>query len=428
MRILFLSPRQCRPPVSGAKLREYHLARALGRHASITHVFFAEGDEPAQASHSLPFCVESIPVPRPRRYTPVKLAKGLVGRWPLPIVNYTSREMWDSLARVMARGQFDLAHIDSIHMAAYAPLLRRCGGARVVYDWHNIESELMQRYSSSAPSWAAAWYASVTARRLEALEKRILMESFGHLVCSERERDRLRGIAPDARIAVIENGVDARAFREAASPELAWRIVFVGSMGYRPNVEGAVWFARNAWPAIHRRFPHWRLTLVGSDPAPAVIALRELGGVEVTGAVEDVRPYYREALAAIVPLRTGGGTRLKILEAMAAGTPVVSTALGAEGLAITPGVNSLLAETPEEWLAQLAALSAQGELWHRLSCSGRELARSRYDWELLGESLYKTYLDWTSTDPEPRPKGAVHRSRSGPDDRSLWSRFRASVQ
>jgi glycosyltransferase involved in cell wall biosynthesis len=226
---------------------------------------------------------------------------------------------------------------------------------------------------------------------LATLEKELLASAFGHLVCSQRERDQLHKLVPAARIAVIENGVDAAAFHPAAPGAGRKRLVFVGSMNYHANIDAAVWFTRDIWPAIHRRFPDWTLTLVGSNPAAAVMALRG-DAVEVTGTVLSVAPYYEDAFAAIVPLRSGGGTRLKILEAMAAGVPVISTTLGAEGLAVSPGENILIADREESWLGALDSLSA--ERWSAMAAAGRSLVESRYDWEALGARLFETYRDW----------------------------------
>jgi polysaccharide biosynthesis protein PslH len=395
MRILFLSPRQCWPPVSGAKLREYFLARALGRHAAVTHVSFTPpGAEPMGAA-ALPFCERVVCLPQPRPYSPGKIARGMFGRYPLPVLNYTSDAMTATLSGCVRGASFDLIHLDSIHMIGYADLLRRATGAPLVYDWHNIESEAMRRYAAQTASALRRWYAGHTAGRLESLERSILDDAFGHLVCSNRERDQLLRIAPRARIAVIENGVDCAHFAETgAPPEIRRRLVFVGQMSYHANIEAAVAFARTVWPRVRSRFAEWTLTIVGSNPAPAVTALAALPGVEVTGTVPDVRPYYHDAVAAIVPLRVGGGTRLKILEAMAAGVPVVSSALGAEGLAVFPGENILIAGSDQEWLAHLEALSDDSSLWTRLSAAGAALARERYDWEILGAALGETYREW----------------------------------
>jgi polysaccharide biosynthesis protein PslH len=137
--------------------------------------------------------------------------------------------------------------------------------------------------------------------------------------------------------------------------------------------------------------------LVGLDPTPVVRALHGSGNIEVTGTVPDVRPYYAEAVAALVPLRVGGGTRLKILEAMAAGVPVISTALGAEGLAVSPGRDLLIADRDEDWLAHLQTLVQNSGMRRELVAAGRALVCERYDWQVLGRTLYETYAEWLKT-------------------------------
>jgi polysaccharide biosynthesis protein PslH len=395
VRILFLSPRRSWPAISGAKLREYFLCRALARSGSVTLAYFEPPGDSTAPPGDLGRFRRVQGVPQPESYTPAQLVQGLFGRWPLPVVNYTSEAMKSAIARILKEDAFDLIHIESIQMAAYVPLIQRDQQIPVVYDWHNIESELMRRYSTQAASPGRKLYAAITARRLAVLERSILHTGFGHIVCSERERDQLLRLAPLSRIAVIENGVDTAGFRECAqgNPHRT-RIVFVGSMDYHANVEAAVAFVSAVWPRIHAQFPERTLSLVGSNPSPAVVALRNAGGVEVTGTVPDVRPYYRSALAAIVPLRTGGGTRLKILEAMAAGVPVVSTSLGAEGLAVSRGENILIADSDDEWLPHLSELSGHPELVSRLTSSATNLVESRYDWTVLGESLCSTYRRW----------------------------------
>jgi sugar transferase (PEP-CTERM/EpsH1 system associated) len=394
MRILFVSPRLCWPLFSGARLREYHLARALGERAEVTYASFAVPGLPAPAPADLPFFNEVHIVPLTGRYTPLKIARGLVGRWPLGVVNYTRAAMKSALAEIVARRRFDLVHLESTHLAAYVPFLQSATAAPVVFDWHNIESELLRRYSAGATSLPRKVYAAITARRTAAAESWLLRACLGHVVCSARERQHLLAVAPTARVAVVENGVDLDYFAAAGVRSERRRIVFVGSMDYHANIEAAAWFVRRVWPRVSAAFPHWRLTLVGSNPAPAVLELGETPTVEVTGTVEDVRPFYREAVAAIVPVLTGSGTRLKVLEAMAAGVPVVSSSIGAEGLEVSPDKDILIADDAEAWLTALRSLSADAALAGAIAASGRELVRSRYDWRILGERLYQTYERW----------------------------------
>jgi len=153
-----------------------------------------------------------------------------------------------------------------------------------------------------------------------------------------------------------------------------------------------LYFAREVWPLVRQRRPELRLVIVGAQPAAQVLALRK-EGITVTGTVEDVRPFYRGALVSVVPLRVGGGTRLKVLEAMAAGTPVVSTSLGAEGLAVTAGKDILIADTPEAMADAIVSLQAKSPPWQELVANGRRSVRERYDWEVVGEVLWRLHRE-----------------------------------
>jgi polysaccharide biosynthesis protein PslH len=396
MRILFVSPRQGWPFVSGAKIREYHFLRALGERCRITYAFFREPAFDAPRSQDLPFCEEIIAVPSPKAYSADRLVRGLVGRWPLPVLNYTSQGMTDVIRKSCTAEPFDAVHFDGIHMAAYAPLIRSIlPRAQQFFDWHNIESEGMRRYAELSSSPLKATYARVTAGRLEKVEKDLLQNGYGNVVCSERERAQLLGISPNARIAVVENGVDTEYFQSAPGASDRKRILFVGLMAYHANIDAALWFAREIWPRLRQQLPGRILTIVGAKPVEAVLALRSEPGIEVTGTVPEVKPFYAEAFAAIAPLRTGAGTRLKILEAMAAGVPVISTPLGAEGLEVSPGRDILLAETVEEWSRAFTQLEDPG-FRNGLITAAEQLARSRYDWKILRESLYQAYVHWLS--------------------------------
>jgi glycosyltransferase involved in cell wall biosynthesis len=318
----------------------------------------------------------------------------MAGKWPLPILNYTSKEMTAAVARL--GGDFDLVHLDSIHMMRYTEPFAR--PQRVTYNWHNIESEAMRRFAESTPSLMRRIYAKATARKLEALEREILANAFGHIVCSEREKAQLGAIAPSARVEVIENGVDCAYFAGLDKAPVRKRIVFVGKMDYHPNIEACVRFANSTWPLLRDQFKGFTLSIVGSSPAASVEALRNIPGVEVTGTVPDVRPYYRDALAAIVPLRVGGGTRLKILEAMAAGVPVISTSLGAEGLAVSPGYDILIAGPDDHgaWVRHLLDLRQSEERRQEITARAHRLVEFRYDWSSLRQSLIETYKGWMS--------------------------------
>jgi glycosyltransferase involved in cell wall biosynthesis len=400
MRVLWISPRQCFPPNSGAKLRDYHCAKALGQIAEVTYVHFLDPGANPPSPMDMPFCRAIISVKKPPTYTAWNLVRGLVGRWPLPVLNYFSQEMSTVLKNLREKVNFDIVHFDSMHMASYETPLINSGNSRVlsVYDWHNIESESMQRFSVEVKSVAKRFYANSTVPRLQKLERTLLQNAFAHTVCSKREEMELTSRVPGARVATVPNGVDT-AFFARPTVDLGWppkSIIFVGAMNYYPNVDAALWFARDVWPRVRSLFPECRLTLVGSDPVPEVLALRGTAGIEVTGTVRDVRPFYHHADIALAPLRMGGGTRLKILEAMAAGVPVISTAVGAEGLAVESERNILIADetNPESWVRATLSLGESERHRGKLIASAMQLVRDHYDWTVIGKSLCNTYLDW----------------------------------
>ena len=402
LRILYFSSRECWPANSGARLRDFYLARALARRASLTYLGFNRGgratDPPLRTRLEQLGNVDYVLVHRPGAYSIPNIVRGLAGRVPVTVWNFAASNMRAELRRLLAEHSYDLVQMEGVHLFLYVPLIRAAAShPKLVCDWHNIESELMLRYSANTTNVPKRLYAARTARMLQRLEQELLEECDAHVVCSERERQNLLQRAPAACIRVIENGVDVDSLAEPASHsalgpiERRRDLVFVGSMDYHANIDAVSYFVSGVWPQLHARQPELRFWIVGSRPAPEVLALGKHPGVNVTGTVEDVRPYYRGALAAVVPLRVGSGTRLKVLEAMAAGVPVVSTRLGIEGLDVAPGSDLLLADSPDELVAAITHLAGSDELWQRLASCSSQAVRARYDWPRLGESLFEFY-------------------------------------
>ena len=417
MRILYFSTRDCWPPRSGGRLRDFHLTRELSRRAEVTYLGFKRS--PESDIYRGPLCAEShvkaIIVPRGPGYGVTALARGLTGPLPATIVNFVSARMKWELEQILDQDDFDVVQIEGVHLFPYIDAIRAARRRpKLICDWHNIESELMRRHSErAARSMAQRWYAKRTAGLIHRLEDRLLRECDGHLVCSDREQSVLQNRAPGAVIQVISNGTDI--FQSLATaqeePAALQDIIFVGSMDYHANIDAVLHFVRCVWPQIHRARPHLRFVIVGSCPAREVLQLSSQPGVVVTGTVNDVRPYYKDASVAVVPLRVGSGTRLKVLEAMAAGVPVISTRLGAEGLDLKHEEHLMLAETPQEFLDAIFSLQSDSKRRTTLINAASEIARSRYDWRDIGESLYGFYLDRLSTSPG-NPENFVNPIRS----------------
>ena len=389
MHLLQFAPRVCWPLDTGAKLRNYNLARALSAQAQVSLLAFAEGDQSAAELDKVYERVVSIP--RTGAYSVGNVLRGSFGKTPLPLLNYTTGEMKQVLAHLLSESDFDLIQIESVHLMNYLPTVRAARSEPlVVCDWHNVESELVQQYGERERNVARRVYARKTARLMRDAEKRALTEFDAHLVVSDEDADRLHAVDSSARVFVIENGVDGSQYASEVSAAKN-RVVFVGSMDYHANIDGARSFARHAWPRLRKSKPELVCTIVGRHPSPRVRELSAIPGIEVTGRVEDVRPYYREAIAAIVPLNVGGGSRLKILEAMAAGVPVVSTVRGAEGLTVTTNENIVLVDSIEELAAAVVRIIDDQNLRQHLIEGGKKLVAEHYDWSNIGAKLFAHY-------------------------------------
>lgn len=414
-RILYFAPKECWPPSTGAQLRNFYLARELANGGErVTYLGFS--DERARAADQSDtyqfenrnpvgeWCDELITVPLDSSYTPGKLARGLIGKTPLPVLNYTTPAMKQTLVELLERKEFDIVQVESVHLAEYLPILRAAKSKpKIICDWHNVESELMQRYSEQAAGAPRRFYAQVTARRMANMEKRIMNSFDAHVTVSERDEEQLKAWAPNVPTYVIENGVNVEYYspKEGQDEVRRFRIVFIGSMDYHANTEAVTRFAETIWPRVHEKFPDLVFTVVGRNPTPEVMALNGKPGIEVTGRVRDVRPYCREALASVVPLRIGGGSRLKILEAMAADLPIVSTRLGAEGIEAQHSENILLADSDDDFTKGLLLLCENETERSRLAKAGRALVESQYDWSVLAARLRQAHEELLQNKKRP---------------------------
>ena len=398
-RILYFAPKECWPPSTGAQLRNFYLARELAAGGErMTYLGFSDEKARAEQKASYQFanrnpvgewCEDLITVPLESSYSISKLARGLIGKTPLPILNYTTPAMQQKLAQVLDEKDFDIVQIEGLHLADYLPILRAARSKpKLICDWHNVESELMARYGDQA-GLPRRVYARITAMRMASMEKRIINLFDAHVFVSERDRDQVANWSPQVPLHVIENGVNVEYYspKEGEDEARKFRAVFIGSMDYHANTEAVTRFAESVWPRVHEKHPDLVFTIVGRNPTPEVSALNGKNGIEVTGRVRDVRPYCRESLLSVVPLRIGGGSRLKILEAMAADLPIVSTRLGAEGIETRHGENILLADSDDDFTNAILRLCDDENERLKLAKAGRALVEAQYDWPVLAARL-----------------------------------------
>jgi glycosyltransferase involved in cell wall biosynthesis len=377
---------------TGARLRNFHLANAVASGSSVTFLQILQPGESVVTPPANNFeCVLSVE--KDPSYTLGKVLRGMIGPLPVTVLNYTAASVNRYLKETLEGGNFDLVQLESIHLISYLRTIRSTASKpKVLLDWHNIESELMERYARSTKNPAKRIVAIRTAKLLAKVELEALASCDAHTVVSDREKEKLITRCPSAKIKVIPNGVDTAYFQGESQTRDRTSLLFVGSMDYHANEEAVLWFFHEVWPKLSADLPQLDFVIAGRNPSAAVQAISS-ERVKVTGTVDDVRPYYQNAAAVIVPLRVGGGTRLKILEAMAAGVPVVSTRLGAEGLDVKNGKDILLADSSIEIQKALQQVFSDKSLRTRLVEAGRQLVRSNYDWAELGNKLSALYSE-----------------------------------
>ncbi len=408
-RLLFLGQTLPFPPDSGADVRSYNVLRLLAGRFEITALFFfrkALRTPPAvrSALAGLSGLADAEAFAIPQEHGRVRLAwdharSVLTGR-PYTWFTYDAADFRARLRELLRSGRFDLVHVDSLDLVAYLPLLRRLP---IVCTHHNVESELLRRRAASSASRLAAAYLRLQASKIERAEREWCPRIALNVTVSEGDRRLLAALAPTARLAVVPNGVDTSLFRPGEEPERG--AVFIGAHSWPPNRDAMEYFRDQVLPLILAQRPDFRLSWVGriADSARAGFALP---GMEPVGYVDDVRAHVAGAACYVVPLRAGGGTRLKILEAWAMGKAVVSTSLGCEGLDARDGENILVRDTPESFARAVLSVLEDGDLRRRLGSAARATARRLYDWDVIGAAMLQEYLALL-------PGGGP--GRSGPD-------------
>ena len=386
MRILWLKTDLLHPIDRGGKIRTYHMLRALKREHHVTYVALDNGRNTGKAAAlASEYCDELVRVPftEPERRSPsfwLDLVRNVFSPLPYAIGKYRSPGMRSVIEQRVAHGEVDLLVCDFLMPTQNVPDALPC---RTVLFQHNVEASIWRRHLQVQRTAVARAYFAEQFRRMERFERE-QCRRFGMVIAvSDEDALVFRSQYAIESVRAIPTGVDTEYFAPA-KPETAvpGKIVFVGAMDWMPNEDGARWFVRDVLPRIRSRVPGAQLTIVGRNPGPAVRGLAgEMAGVDVTGTVPDVRPYLAQASVVIVPLRVGGGTRLKIYEAMAMARPVVSTTIGAEGLPLTDGVHLLTADEAGAFADACIRLLEQPADAARIAAAGSAYVRESFGWD-----------------------------------------------
>jgi len=371
-RVLFLVHRMPYPPDKGDRIRSYQLLRRLAATSRVTLACLADEPWSAQAADHLRDLCEDVAIVR------LNAGRWFNGGWSLLRGQTLTEGLFQSsqLRRwITAKARhepFDgvVAFCSSMGPYLNLPALRQCP---VVVDLVDVDSEKFAQYAVAGRGWKKRIY-DCEARRLAIVERKLAERAHAVLLVTEAEAQLCRHKTGAANVYAVGNGIDLTEFdRPVSAPARACEVTFVGAMDYKPNVEGALWFAKEVWPGVRRQRPEAEFRIVGRRPVAAIQALQGVNGMTVHANVPDVRPYLWSARAALAPLHVARGVQNKVLEALACRTPVIATSAALEGLAVSRGVSALEANHPDEWISAVVGQLQQSD--HVLKDQGEQARR-----------------------------------------------------
>jgi glycosyltransferase involved in cell wall biosynthesis len=407
-RVLFLTQVLPYPLNSGAKIRAYYVLRHLAQKNDVTLVSFVrDDDQPESVIHLASFCraVHTVPMNRSALRDGRALLKSLLSGTPLVIVRDEIREMRARLQRLVQDEPFDVVHADQTSMVQYAlwatsqasNLGRQIPG--LVLDAHNALYRIPQRMARHERNPVKQALLRREARALRRYERDAYRRFDRVVFVTDVDRDALAirdsgGRVGEAKFTTIPICVDPGNKRLLDRRQRPSIVTHLGTMFWPPNVEGVVWFAWNVWPSVVNRFPGARFAVLGKDPPREVRDLASIvRNVDVTGYVPDPAPYLADTAVFIVPLRAGGGMRVKIVDAWCWGVPIVSTSIGAEGIEVEDGENILIADEPQALAEAVVRILRDPALGERLRENGRRWVEERYSWRRVYAKWDQVYGD-----------------------------------
>ncbi len=383
MKLLWVKTDYLHPPNRGGQIRTLETLRRLHRRHRVHYICLDDGSNPEGPARAGEYCSRAYAVPHrvPDKRSAAfagQLVRGLVSPLPVAVERYKSASMKHKIEQICRVERFDCVVCDFLFPAPNIPELASC-----VLLQHNVEASIWRRHTENAPTAAHRSYFGMQYRRMLAYEGEVCRGVKKVLAVSETDANAMKQDYDVRNVAAVPTGVDIEYFARPSAVTARADLVFVGSMDWMPNEDGAKWFVSEILPHIRRRRPGCTVSIVGRKPGPAIKELARSASIEVTGTVPDVRPHMWGAAVSIVPLRVGGGTRLKIFEAMAARVPVVSTTIGAEGLPVKDGEQIAIADSPEEFAERCLALLDDADSRRRMTDAAWDLVSSRFSWEAV---------------------------------------------
>jgi glycosyltransferase involved in cell wall biosynthesis len=400
MQILLLTQIVPFPPDSGPKVKTYHVLRYLAEHGHrVTLVSFVRKEEERHLENLKPYCaaIHAIPLRRSRLADVAAYAHSVLSGQPFLIVRDAKPAMQNLVCQLTRDQHFDIIHADQLTMVQYALPISNfrfpISKPALVFDAHNAVWTIVERAQQTAPFFLRP----LLAREACALKKHegaLCNAMDATLAVSEADRCALVEAGADAhKISVIPIAVDSAQLQPVKGSSDSANILTISTLFYPPNADGVRWFINQVFPLVRLQMPEATLTIVGPRPPKDItqFAIRNSQFATVTGYVPDLTPYLERAALMVVPVRAASGMRVRILEALARGIPIVTTTTGVEGINAEPDEHLLIADAPEQFAAQVVRLLNDGALRQRLSINGRRLIEDKYDWRVVLPKLEAVY-------------------------------------
>lgn len=392
-KVLMLTPYLPYPPVSGGRMRTYSLVKRLSKDHDITLVCFGRPEEREFDLEPFREYCELIVIDRATSPGVAKAAlMTLTSIKPITMRLYTSTEFKATISSLLNKQSFDVIHIESFYMLQNIP---SDNTLPILLSEPAIEYMAWQRHAKVAEPFYQRPGIALEALKMRVYEPRTWKQVDVVGVMSDYDAEIIRKVTPQTKTALAPNGVDVEYFQPSNTPRDSATAMFMGDYKYFPNTDAAMYFIKEIMPLIRNKRPDFRLTLIGKDPTPELVAISNdpNSGVTATGLVDDTRPYLTQSTLFVCPLRSGSGTRFKLLEALACGLPVISTSIGSEGLVSENSDHMILADTPQAFADAVLKILSEPETAEEIGQEGRKWVVENHAWEYSAGQIANVYQE-----------------------------------
>ena len=390
MKVLMLTTRIPYPPISGAKIVIFNTIKYLAQKGIDITLLAIDSEYTSNFAELTKYC--KIRIVTFNTKTKISgLILNIFSRLPYTISKYINKKVIKTLDQILINGKFNIVHIEQLHMTYYGKYLKEKYNLPVIYRAHNLESEIIRRYMKNYRNLFIKAYLYIQWKKMLSYEITMCKNLDVCVMITKEDKQKISTFNHNINAKYIEPGIEIPYLEQPKLKKSTYIILFVGSMSWLPNIEGILWFVNKIYPIVIRNIKNVELVIVGANPTSKIRALNKYRNITVTGFVDNIKRYYQEADVFIVPLKTGSGIRIKILEALSMKTPIVSTTIGAEGIGLTNGVNIMIADDEKNFTESIIKLLKNFEYSKKLSSAGLEFVTKEYSWENRTKEYIQVY-------------------------------------